>query len=58
MERYAAFKAATADMKADKTPNGKSISGSKKRKVVNYLNGAGLTDEEWRLFYYDFMGYK
>ena len=58
MQEYINFKAATSDMKADKDANGKSISGSKKSKVVNYLNNANLTDEEWDYFYYEVMNYK
>ena len=55
---YVNFKAATSDMKADKDANGKSISGSKKRKVVNYLDNANLSDEEYRYFYREIMNYK
>ena len=55
---YVNFKAATSDMTADKDANGNSISGSKKKKVVNYLNGAGFSPDEWNYFYYEIMGYK
>ena len=58
IQEYVNFKAATSTMKADKNANGKSIPNSKKRKVVNYLNNADLTDEEWRYFYYEIMNYK
>ena len=58
IQDYINFKAATSDMTADKNANGKSIPNSKKRKVVNYLNSANLTDEEWNYFYYEIMNYK
>lgn len=58
VQDYANFKAATSDMKADKNANGKSIPNSKKRKVVNYLNNANLTRDEWEYFYYEIMNYK
>ena len=58
MQEYVNFKAATSEMKADKNSKGNSIPGSKKRKVVKYLNSAGLTEEEWMYFYYEVMGYK
>ena len=58
VKKYVNFKAATSEMKADKYPNGKSIPNSKKRKIVNYMSGAGLTKEEWNYFYYEIMDYK
>ena len=58
MQEYVNFKAATSEMKADKNAQGKSIPNSKKRKVVNYLNNADLTREEWEYFYYEVMNYK
>ena len=58
MKEYVNFKAATSEMKADKNANGKSIPNSKKKKVVNYLNNANLTEEEWEYFYYEIMNYK
>ena len=58
MQEYVNFKAAVNDMKADKNAKGKSIPNSKKKKVVRYLNSAGLTDEEWDYFYYEIMNYK
>ena len=58
MQEYVNFKAATSEMKADKNAKGNSIPNSKKRKVVNYLNNANLTDEEWEYFYYEIMNYK
>ena len=58
MQEYVNFKAAVNDMKADKNANGKSIPNSKKRKVVNYLNSANLTSDEWDYFYYEIMNYK
>ena len=58
MKEYVNFKAATSEMKADKNAKGNSIPNSKKKKVVKYLNNAGLTDEEWEYFYYEIMNYK
>lgn len=58
VQDYVNFKAATSDMKADKDAKGKSIPNSKKKKIVKYLNSAGLTDEEWNYFYYEIMDYK
>lgn len=58
LKEYVNFKAATSEMKADKNASGNSIPNSKKRKVVNYLNKADLTDEEWAYFYYEVMNYK
>ena len=58
MQDYVAFKAAASELKADKNAKGNSIPNSKKRKVVNYLNNANLTDEEWNYFYYEIMDYK
>jgi hypothetical protein len=58
MKKYVNFKAATSEMKADKYPNGKSIPNSKKRKIKDYMSGAGLTDEEYDYFYYVIMDWK
>ena len=58
MKEYVNFKAATSTMTADKNAKGNSIPNSKKRKVVNYLNSAGITEEEWMYFYYEVMKYK
>lgn len=58
MSKYIDFKDAASGFKADKDKNGKSISGSKKEKVVKYLNKSKLRDKEWDYFYYELMGYK
>ena len=58
VQDYVNFKAATSEMKADKNANGKSITNSKKKKVVNYLNNANLSRDEWMYFYYEVMNYK
>lgn len=58
LREYVNFKAATSEMKSDKNAKGNSIPNSKKRKVVNYLNNANLTDDEWEYFYYEIMNYK
>lgn len=57
-EEYLEFKDFFAETKADKDANGKSISGSKKAKVVNHLNGMDLTVEEWDALYFEVAGYK
>ena len=58
VKEYVNFKAAVSEMKSDKNAKGNSIPNSKKRKVVDYLNNAGLTEEEWYYFYYEIMNYK
>lgn len=40
--------------KADKDENGKTISGSKKAKVFDYINGLNLTAQQKRTLYYSF----
>ena len=58
VKEYVNFKAAVSEMEADKNAKGNSIPNSKKRKVVNYLNNANLTYDEWAYFYYEVMNYK
>ncbi len=43
---------------ADKDENGKTISGSKKEKIVNYLNSLDLTAEQKMSLYTNVAGYK
>ena len=43
---YRQYTKALNDIKADKDADGKSINGSRKTKVLNYLNNLGLTREE------------
>jgi len=43
---------------ADKDENGNSISGSKKEKVVAYIDGLDLTSDQMDLLYLYFGGYK
>lgn len=45
-ETYYDYYFATMDMHADKDENGKSISGSKKAKVVEYINGLDIPPEQ------------
>lgn len=45
-ETYYDYYFATMDMHADKDENGKSISGSKKAKVVEYINGLEIPPEQ------------
>lgn len=47
MDKYIEFKANVGDIKADKNAAGKSISGSRKKKIIEYLNDLGLTYEEY-----------
>ena len=58
VDTYLEWKDATSDMKADKDANGKSISGSKKQKVIAYTRQMGLTQEEYDALIHDIMGYK
>ena len=55
---YCEIKSTCNSFSADKNSNGKSISGSKKKKVVAYLNAQGLTTEQYNFFYSTIMGYK
>ena len=43
---------------ADKDENGKSINGSKKEKIINYLNSLDLTAEQKMSLYTNVAGYK
>ena len=52
------YMTAIGSFTADKDENGKSISGSKKEKVVAYIDGLDLTDEQKDLLYVQFGGYK
>ena len=46
---YAAYRFATNDMEADKDKDGKSISGSKKEKEIDYIDSLNLsaTEKDW-----------
>ena len=48
---YKAHTSALNDLKADKDENGKSISGSRKEKVINYINSSGLSYGEKLVLY-------
>ena len=48
---YKAHTSALNDLKADKDENGKSISGSRKEKVINYINSSGLSYGEKLILY-------
>jgi hypothetical protein len=52
-EVYRKYKADTNAMSADKDENGKSISGTKKTKVLNYIDGLNLTAKQKDTLYYD-----
>ncbi|MGI6029625.1 MAG: hypothetical protein ACOX81_09515 [Candidatus Heteroscillospira sp.] len=56
IETYLRLRDAASDMKADKDEDGKSISGSKKEKVLDYMDTMGLTDEEYEI-YREALGY-
>ena len=56
-ETYLEFKAATSDMTADKDSEGNSIPGTKKEKVIDYMNTMGLTQDEYDALL-EIAGYK
>ena len=56
--RYCEIKATCNSFTADKDSSGKSVSGSKKKKVVAYLKAQGLTSSQYSFFYSTIMGYK
>lgn len=55
-ETYIAYKAEVSEITADKDANGKSISGSKKEKVLAYIDGLKLTNAQKDALYYE-QGY-
>lgn len=55
---YLEFKAFESVTYADKDANGKSISGSKKEKVVRWLNENNVGQSAYNFIMYDVMGYK
>lgn len=52
LERYREIKKTMGEFRADKDANGKSISGSCKTKVVNYLKQQGLTSDQYYFLYH------
>lgn len=50
--QYASFKANTGVMKSDKDDNGKTITGSKKAKVMDYIDGLDISDGAKDAIYY------
>ena len=54
---YLEWKDVTGEMTADKDTNGKAISGSKKAKVIKYMNTMGLIEKEYRVLM-EIAGYK
>lgn len=48
---YLSVKGYTATLKADKDENGKSISGSKKEKLTEFLESSGMSEEQ-KLFFF------
>lgn len=58
METYARFKVFDSATYADKDENGKSISGSKKKKVRKWLNDNEVGQDAYDYFMYEVKGYK
>ena len=52
IDEYAAYRDATAGLSGDKDEDGKTISGSKKEKVLSAIDGMDLSDEEKDWLYY------
>lgn len=50
--QYAAFKANTGTIKSDKDEDGKTITGSKKGKVMDYINKLDISNEAKDALYY------
>ena len=50
--QYAAFKANTGTIKSDKDEDGKTITGSKKGKVMDYINKLDISNEAKEALYY------
>ena len=50
--QYASFKANTGVMKSDKDDNGKTITGSKKAKVMDYIDGLDISNGAKDALYY------
>lgn len=50
--QYAAFKANTGTIKSDKDEDGKTITGSKKGKVMDYINKLNISNEAKDALYY------
>ena len=51
VDDYLSVKGYTATLKADKDENGKSISGSKKEKLTEFLESSGMSEEQ-KLFFF------
>ena len=47
MEKYVTFKGAISDIVADKDRKGNTISGSRKKKIIAYLNSLGVSEKEY-----------
>lgn len=58
IETYIDFKAFESVTKADKNAAGKTISGSKKAKIRNYLNENAVDMDTFDFIFYEVMGYK
>ena len=51
MDQYLEFLVLTADLESDKDRNGKTISGSKKAKIVNVINSLDLYPDQKDVLY-------
>lgn len=52
IDEYAAYRDATAGLSGDKDEDGKTIKGSEKKKVLEAIDGLGLSDEKKDWLYY------
>lgn len=58
LDTYIQFKVFDSQTTADKDENGKSISGSKKEKIVRWLNEHSVGQDAYHFFMYQVKGYK
>lgn len=52
---YDKFKSFVSTVKSDKDANGKTINGSKKQKIINYINSLPLTPQQKQNLYDDYL---
>ena len=58
MDTYIRFKEFDSEVEADKDENGKSINGTKKQKVINWLNENNVGQDAYNFFMYEVKKYK
>ena len=58
IDTYIRFKEFDSTVEADKDENGKSINGSKKEKLRNWLNENNVGQDAYNFFMYEVKGYK